>query len=865
MKSFAIGEWDAGNGRQSQVGGKNAQGENEMARRTYFAGAASVALVAMMSAATPALAQQAPVPPPPAPPPTSPDAASTAEPDSGNVIIVTGTSVARTQLNTPAQATRIDSGRLELLNTSSPADILTTVPMLKAEGGGGEVASNIFVAGLPSGGQYQFTPYEFNGIPVIGSIGLNSSAPDVYYRPDLGVDRLEFVHGGVSNLFGGGSVGGLINFIDKTGDRETRGEVRLEGGELSLLRGDFALSGPINDRAGVYYAVSGYYRYDEGPLKSGMPSKGFQVRGNIKKEWDGGHFTLFGQYIADRVQFFADYPLTGDTHRRPAGNNGDTIYTTMTSALEDIAYNTPNGEYHTKVGDGAYSRGGQVGFEFVDDLGNGWGVNARGNIGHYYSTFALFAGGDNVQNLPTTQAAFLQAYGYNPALNTAKFTFANNGAAVPSNYLLWADRVIDRIRPLSTASGELNLTKELRFGSWKHNFTLGGFVSRTAASDVDYGYSFLGDFDNAPQLVNVTVTNNATGAQTIVTRNGLLDAGLQYTNNYAEAKRYAVYGADQSSVGPWEFDLGFRVETLDGHVRREGAAPVVTDTTPNLSPLLSTVLWGNKTYLDGRVSTTGWAAAGSILYKATSDLSLFVDASRGFFMPQLNSVQINATGVQTYKPEIIKLAEGGLKYAHGPLSGSLALYYTTLTNRQNVQLLNGPPGGGVVELVNQVATRAYGFEGTLRYRILPGLSFDGNVTYDHDRYTKYTPIAACTNCVGNQLVRQPEWMANAGLYYNGHGFDAAVIDDYTGRTYTSDLNNIPLRAFHVVRVDAGYTFHGVGHGQLRIGFDIYNLFDTQAVTEGSPRLGTLQNAGQAFFVGRTVLPRRWRIEAAYKF
>jgi outer membrane receptor protein involved in Fe transport len=318
-------------------------------------------------------------------------------------------------------------------------------------------------------------------------------------------------------------------------------------------------------------------------------------------------------------------------------------------------------------------------------------------------------------------------------------------------------------------------------------------------------------------------------------------------------------------VGPWEFDVGFRVETLDGHVRREGAAPVVTDTTPNLSPLLSTVLWGNKIYLDGRVRTTAWAAAGSILYKVTNDMSLFVDASRGFFMPQLNSVQINATGVQSYKPEIIKLAEGGVKFSHGPLSGSLAAYYTTLTNRQNVQLLNGPPGGGVVELVNQVATRAYGFEGTLRYRILPGLSFDGNFTYDHDRYTRYTPIAACTNCVGNQLVRQPEWMANAGIYYDGHGFDAAVLDDYTGRTYTSDLNNIPLPAFHVVRVAAGYTFRSVGHGQLRVGIDIYNLFDTQAVTEGSPRLGTLQNAGQAFFVGRTVLPRRWRASASYKF
>lgn len=836
-----------------------------MVKGKLFACANGVALAIAISAASAASAQETGAAPAPAPTPQEQPPADASNAGSNNEIVVTGTSLARTRLNTPMQVTQVDAQRLELLNTSSVADVLTTVPMLKAEGGGGEIAANIFVAGLPSGGQYQFTPYEFNGIPVIGSIGLNSSAPDVYYRPDLGVQRLEFVHGGVSNLFGGGSVGGLINFIDRTGDAQTRGEVRLEAGEHDLARGDFFLAGPINRDAGVYYALSGYYRYDEGPLKSGMPSRGFQIRGNIKKEFSGGHFTLFGQYIDDRVQFFADYPLTGSTHRRPIGNNGNPIYTTMTSALEDIAYNTPNGEYHTKVGDGAYSRGGQVGFEFVDDLGDGWGVNARGNIGHYDTSFALFAGGDNVQNLPTTQAAFLQAYGYNPAQYTASFTFANNGAAVPANYLLWADRVIDRIRPLSTASGELNLTKDLRFGDWKHHLTLGGFVARTAASDIDYGYSFLGDFDNAPQLINATVTNNATGAQTIVTRNGLLDAGLQYTNNYAEAKRYAVYGADQTSVGRWEFDVGVRVETLDGHVRREGAAPVVTDTTPNLSPLLSTVLWGNKTYLDGRVSTTGWAAAGSILYKATDSLSLFVDASRGFFMPQLNSVQINATGVQTYRPEIIKQVEGGLRYANGPLSGSLAAFYTTLGNRQNVQLLNGPPGGGIVEVVNQVATRAYGFEGDVRFRIMPGLSVEGNVTYDHDRYTQYTPVAACTNCVGNQLVRQPEWMATAGLYYSRYGFDAALVDDFTGRTYTSDLNNIALPAFHIIRVNAGYTFQNVARGQLRIGFDVYNLLDSQAVTEGSPRLGTLQNAGQAFFVGRTVLPRRWRLQVSYRF
>jgi outer membrane receptor protein involved in Fe transport len=783
-------------------------------------------------------------------------------------IIVTGTSAARTQLSTPMQATSIDSNRLELLQSSSAADILTTVPALKAEGGGGEVAANIFVAGLPSGGQYQFTPYEFNGIPVIGSIGLNSSAPDIYYRSDLGVDHLEFVHGGVSNLFGGGSVGGLINFIDRTGTDTVRGEGRIELGDLQRTRADFAVSGPLG-KTGLYFALSGYYRYDKGPLKSRMPSNGGQIRGNIKKEFDGGYFTLFGQYIDDRVQFFADYPLTGSTFERPVGNDGHTIYTTMTSALKGIGYNTPVGNYGTKVGDGAAAKGGQVGFEFRKDFSDGWGMNARGNWGHYNTSFALFAGGDNVQNLPTTQAAFLAAYatpaGFNPATSTAVFTYANSGKPVPGANLLWADRVIDRIRPLTTASIEVNLTKEIKAGDWDHHLTLGAFAARTAAADINYGYSYLGDFANAPQLVNLTVTNNLTGAQTIVTRNGLLDAGLQYTNNYAVAKRYAVYGAEQASVGRWELDIGWRVEHLDGFVKREGSSLVKTDNTPGLSPLIANVLWGNGAFLQGDVGTTAWAVAGSALYHVNDSVSVFLNASRGFFMPQLNSVQLNATGIQSYRPEVIKQVEGGVKYASGPLSGSLAGYYVELSDRKNVQLLNGPPGGGIVEVVNQVATRAYGFEGDFRWRIVPNLSLEGNATYDHDRYTQYTPVAACTACVGNELVRQPPWMANIGLYYNDGRFDGAVMDGFTGRTFTSDLNNIRLPSFNVVRLDFGYTATVRGGDKLRAGFEIYNLLDTQAVTEGSPRLGTLQNAGQAFFVGRTVLPRRYTFNLSYKF
>lgn len=202
-------------------------------------------------------------------------------------IIVTGTSVARAEADTPAKTTLIPEEAIARRGFSSQANILLTVPGIKVEGGGGEVATNAFVRGLPSGGQFQFTPLNYDGLPAFQS-GMTSSAQDVYYRPDIGIERVEFVGGGASNLFGPGSVAGIINYISKTGSDEAESTVQVEVAEEGRLRTDFFTSGPLSTDDELYYAFSGYYRHDEGPLDTGLDTKGYQVRGNIKKLLDDG-------------------------------------------------------------------------------------------------------------------------------------------------------------------------------------------------------------------------------------------------------------------------------------------------------------------------------------------------------------------------------------------------------------------------------------------------------------------------------------------------------------------------------------------------------------------------------------------------
>ena len=85
--------------------------------------------------------------------------------------------------------------------------------------------------------------------------------------------------------------------------------------------------------------------------------------------------------------------------------------------------------------------------------------------------------------------------------------------------------------------------------------------------------------------------------------------------------------------------------------------------------------------------------------------------------------------------------------------------------------------------------------------------------------------------------------------------DASLFTNYTGDVFTASNNAIVLKGFHVVNLDAGYKF-GIASHKVRLGVNVFNLLNTDATTEGSPRQDNNQTTGGQFFVGRPVLPRR---------
>ncbi|MCJ9430473.1 TonB-dependent receptor [Kordiimonas marina] len=778
-------------------------------------------------------------------------------------IVVTGTSRARANLATPMSVSQMGEAKIARLSASSQADILRTIPAIKAEGGGGEVAANVFIKGLPSGGQYSFTPLEYDGIPVFSTFGLNSSAFDVYYKNDLGIERLEFVRGGVSNLFGAGSVAGIINYISKTGTDTPEGTMQLEWAEGGRFRGDFAASGPLGGQnSNTYYAISGYYRYDEGPLKTGLPTEGFQLRGNIKHDFaDGsGSVTLYGQWVDDSVQFFLPFPLDGTTRARPTGNDGNTIMTLQTDAASGLSYQTPNGVYRTPISNGVLTRGGSFSAVLDKHMDNGWGLNAKMKYARYSHEFNLFLDGDGVVNLPETQAGFLAARGYD-GYASASFTDATSGQALGSNDLLFANRLLDRNRPATDFTAEVNLTKDVSTDNFNHSFTLGGFFARAKADDQDVLTTYLGQFQSRPDMVNVVVTDNQ-GNDLTVSQNGLLNAGAGYGNSSNKATRYAGYLADQFENDRWVFDVGVRVEKMIGDIAKEGSSTYLANSDPSLAHDLQYVAYGNGAYTRGRVETTEWAVSVGALYRMSDNLSLYANGARGYFFPQIRSVSFNEFGQPaSYKGEIISQAEVGLKYRDDRFAATVDGFWAKLSNRRNVDFVNDGQGG-VTEQVFVQSTRTFGLEGTASYNITSALQVSGNVTLQNHKFTKFEGNDAY---IGNEMRRQPKVMANAGLYYDDGTLDGSFYATYVGDNYANDSNTVKLNAYTIARLDAGYTFHVTGTQTARIGLSIFNLFNSEGITEGSPRQGSGQaNAGD-YFVGRPILPRRVFVRMTYKF
>jgi len=702
----------------------------------------------------------------------------------------------------------------------------------------------------------------------MSTFGLNSSAHDVYARPDIGFKGVEFVRGGAAVLYGAGSVAGIINYTSKTGDTNDENVLNLEYGTDGRLKTEFYSGGQLgSEDSNTYYAITGFLRKDEGPIDTGLDTRGFQLRANIKQKFENGSLTIHGQFINDRAQFFMPLPLQGGSRDRLAGNDGDDVESLLSGELANTSFLTPGGVYESPIGDGVYTKGGYLLADFNYNLDDNLKFKSKVKYANYKHNFALYVGGNGNYGNPIALSDYVEAVAPENTNYIANYQ-GGSGAQINGNDMVIENLHIDRLRPMTDYSGEANLI--LNSDNGIHTYTVGTFLARTEAEDVNYQYRVLSEFNNNPRLVNLSYTD-AGGANVIYSQGGLYNRIGMTANNFLEQSRTAFYITDEMVFDKWRFDVGLRIESTKGTFRKGNLVESQVYTDTELTSDLQNVRFTDGTYTTGEIEATDWALSLAGLYELTESTNLYANFSRGFFFPQQRGFA-PTPGIRNtnYDAETIIQGELGAKFGTSKFSGSVAAYYVGLSDRIRIDqaIVNG-------ELVDQgrseQSTKTLGLEATANYRFTNALSASATLTYqNHEITTNQTEDLVnggiTTINEGNEIGRQPNFLGSFGLNYDNQKLDALFSLNHTGAKFTDDTNNVELDAITIARLGAGYTFETKGNNSLRVGFSVFNLFDSIGLTEGNPRAGIAgQSADGDFFYGRPILPRRFFLTTTFNF
>ncbi|KQN69664.1 hypothetical protein ASE91_09185 [Sphingomonas sp. Leaf62] len=378
------------------------------------------ATASSLAFAATASAQSAAVPPQPAP------VAQDAEPPAGDQeaslgdIVVTGVSRKTRELDATFTINTLNQADIQRLAPISTADLLNNIPGFFAEGStAGERSNNITVRGLPSSG-YRYAPQLVDGMPVFQDSDVPFANSDVFFSTDLMTDRVEAIKGGPGGTLYSNGLGGVVNYITKTGGDRFAGGYKLELADYGFIRNDLYLSGPITEN--LHFAIGGFYRTSQGLRDTGYTAdQGGQIRGNLTYDSPDGttRAALYATVLNDRSAVYNNIPVQVPGFSAP-GTVDDPIRI-KSGSVRPIGINFQDGtllsrsnRYITQINndgnvtsadlaDGIHPQFTTLAATFSKDFGDGWRVNVKANYVNGTSGFnALFAGND-----ASTAASFL--------------------------------------------------------------------------------------------------------------------------------------------------------------------------------------------------------------------------------------------------------------------------------------------------------------------------------------------------------------------------------------------------------------------------------------------------------------------------
>jgi outer membrane receptor protein involved in Fe transport len=709
-------------------------------------------------------------------------------------VIVTGTSGRSSKMKSSVSVSTLGEDQIKKANPTSSAELLRSVPGVRAESSGGEGNANVAVRGLPiSAGGGRYVQFQEDGLPIFTSGEMNFATPDAFMRVDNATGRLEVVRGGSASTLASGAPGGIFNFLSKTGEEQ--------GGVASLTKGlgrydqtrlEFGYGGRAGEKTRFY--IGGHQRTGEGSRNGGVNvEQGGQLRANVTQELDNGFIRLSFKNLDDRSPTLLPVPVrfssTGQISERP-GIDPRTASFYTPYWIPDQTLTSSNGRVSSNINDGQTVKTNSVGVEADLDVGGGWRLQNKfrtsKNTGRFIGVFpgndpAPAAAGTTYLNGPNAGRAYT-----GDAFTAVVFNTSYDDLSLLVNDLkMVGDFNLGSNGKLTTTAG-LYLAKQRLAMTWNFN-----------------QYLLQATGDRPALLSSPGFVNGSTGFGGCC--NNFIDA--TYTTT-------APYGVIAWESGALNLDASVRAD------KQKASGTYNQTSLPGSGAGNASYNLSGGRVIDYSVKNTSFSLGGN--YRITKDLAAFARYSSGasfptdrlaFFAP---ASQVN--GVADIPLNEVKQFEFGTKWRGDGLS-LFATAFLAKTKESNTDFTATP----IRNVSTEYEAKGIELEGAF---VVGGFSLGAGVTLTDAEVTASTNAST----VGKTPRRQAKVLYQLTPAYSVGDFSigASII----GTTKSKDdgpAGNITVDMPGYTVVNA-FTSYKLGKG-ASVALGVNNLFNTLAYTE----------------------------------
>ena len=699
-------------------------------------------------------------------------------------VVVTGSATGTSKMKQSNSISTVGVDQILQNQPTNASDILRSVPGVRAESSGGGGNANVTVRGLPiSAGGSRYVQFQEDGLPVLLFGDIAFATPDMFLRADNSLERLEVVRGGSASTLATNSPGGIINFINKTGD-EPGGSIGLTTGlGYDEKRLDFDYSGKLSDKTRFF--VGGYSHQGQGPRNASANStQGGQIKANITQELDNGYVRLNFKHLNDQSPLFMPSPVMIRNGQLSELSGIDPRKASFYSPywVKDVTLAKNNSMVSSDVNDGLRVQQTAFGVETELKLANGWKLSEKfrqsSNSGRFISLFpandvAPAAAGTVYATGPLKGKAYSGAAFTNTVFNTS-------------------------LDDLGSTTNDVKLSKSFaQADGSKINTTFGLFMNvQKVALTWNFNQYLMQATDNNPALLQNASTNSygATALGTDVW-GGCCTRAIDAT--YRTTSPYAVIGWEK---GAW---------SVDGSVRSDNQ--VATGSYNQASNQQFNP--GNAQAINYKKDKTSYSLGTN--YQIDKDLALFARVSEGVafnadrIMFDPLAKPLNGTGVVPINE--VQQFEGGVKMRSGNLSTFVTLFQAK-TNESNYDATTQKSTANKYD--------AKGVEVEAGYR-MGSLRINGGFTVTDAKIVS----SGLTPNRQAKLVYQISPTYQTGALTVG----AAIVGTTSSKDAQGTAYEVTLPAYTVVNAFANYAISK----DLTANFGVYNLTNTLGYTESN--------------------------------